>query len=141
MKKIILLTALIIGFLAAHGVQAAGTIKIAETPAFKVETKAINRISGTNKTRFDFNTIQSLPLKVSQWKLRVWCDKGAQVSFGKAVENVCGKVVAVPVTAVTNFSLVMAKTNTQGSSGFSFKLKGYDKNGKWVESADKAFRL
>ena len=107
---------------------------------FEVEVKDINKISNTNTTRFNFETTNiKNRSSIGHFKIRVWCEKGITVGVNNINDNSCGKAVTLDNQTADTFSLFL-KNDTLKTIGFSFKLKAYDKNGKWLYSEKESFK-
>ncbi|HLP43703.1 MAG TPA: hypothetical protein VK145_00275 [Candidatus Nanoarchaeia archaeon] len=144
MKKIILVAVVVFASLFAPYAQAAtaNVIKISNKASFDVNLKAVNKIAFTNKAKFDFEVANVVnPTNIATWKMRVSCDGKIDVGFNQTTPNICGKLITIPVAQAKNFSLYMTRQEVKSKGvGFSFKLKAYDKNGKWLHSEEERIR-
>ncbi|MDQ3089589.1 MAG: hypothetical protein M3Q24_00340 [bacterium] len=147
MKKIII-AMLALSFLGIPQgkVNAQGTVVITplasssqKVGSFEVNTKGIYKILNTNITRFDFETNEIADIeKIGYWKIRITCEENANVSAA-GMMNHCGQALNfLPGQTPSAFSLFLTKSKDEDVK-FSFKLKAYDKAGKWLNSEKKAF--
>jgi hypothetical protein len=108
--------------------------------AFDIKVSEIGKVNGTNQTRFSFQPITvANPQNIDHWKIRVYCENGINVSVNAFNTNGCGKATQLATTTDNKFSVTLSNPTTH-TVGFSFKLKAYDKNGKWLHTERQAFR-
>lgn len=115
------------------------TVYASEIP-FSVETSSILRASVVDDVRFDFKTkgIKDFS-NVSYFKMRTYCeDPSIRLNLVNFEGNRCGNAVRLDKASATSFSLILDNP-TNNSVNFSFKLKAYDKNGKWIHTEKKSF--
>ena len=111
----------------------------AANPSFSVKPTGILRSTMTDNVEFNFSTI--IPKDSSQiayFKLRTYCDKSIRVSLTGFEGNRCGTAARIEKNYIEFFSLTLDNP-TNHSVNFSFKLKAYDKNGKWIHTEKKSF--
>jgi hypothetical protein len=114
-------------------------VSLKEASLFKIKTAGINKIANTPNTRFDFVVSDiATPNTIGYWKLRVWCEKGVKVLLDSISGDRCGEAIDMRSIPQNMFSLSM-NNNTGKTLSFSFKLKAYDVNGKWLHSERAGF--
>ena len=108
--------------------------------SFGVEVTTINKILSTGATQFNFEPVNiKNNASIDHWKIRVYCEDAIIIRVNGLTENSCGKAVQVANTANNKFFVSMMNP-TGKTTGFSFKLKAYDKNGRWLHSEKESFR-
>lgn len=111
----------------------------AEKVDFDIEVVDITKILTTGNTIFNFSTVNVVNEDaIDHFKIRVYCKEKFTLKFNALVENSCGKVIKIPKAQKDAFSLDM-KNETGNRVNFSFKLKAYDKDGKWLHSEKQSF--
>jgi hypothetical protein len=141
MKTKFIVTLGIFVFLFALRVDAATTIQAKPTKTtFETSVIDISDVKGINKTKFDFKVDAiTNPQNISYWKVRSYCDKEMNINITASSTNDCGKAVKLNSLKDNAFSTFF-KNNSNEMKKFSFKLKAYDKNGKWLHTEKEAFR-
>lgn len=108
-------------------------------PLFDLQTKSINKIAGSDITRFDLGPVDITNIQnIDHWKVRLFCDKHLIVKVNSSEINNCGQAVKIMNTTNNDFSLFF-KNNKNISSKLSVKLKAYDKAGKWLHTDNQNF--
>jgi hypothetical protein len=130
-----LIACTIIGY--AVSAEAADT---ANATKFDVRTLGASTDEVTKNVLFSFQPTDVVNAQnIAYWKVRSYCGLGMELSVNKAKEDHCGKAVTLPVTLSNSFSLLYNNNSSQ-MKNFSFKLKAYDKNGKWLHTVKRSFR-
>lgn len=107
---------------------------------FDVRTIGASRDKVTKNTIFRFQPVDIVnPQNIAYWKVRSYCDLGMELTVNDAKVDHCGQAVDLPVTLSNSFSLEYDNRSNQ-MKNFSFKLKAYDKNGKWLHTVKKSFK-
>ena len=110
-----------------------------EEALFGVNLKEINKIQGTNTLQLEFETVDMKPnTGIDHWKIRMWCEGNVQVGLTR-LNNHCEQVVTIPAASVRDFMIFATKVKGERTE-FSFKLKAYDKAGKWLHSEEERFQ-
>lgn len=111
-----------------------------ETEAtFETKTLSILDIKDTNMTWFAFGiTTPSSQDIITNWKVRLYCDEDIALGVNNLQSNDCGTAVSLPGDSSV-FALTL-QNETDSIVKFSFKLKGYDKDGNWVATAQQSFQ-
>ncbi len=105
------------------------------TKSFSVNPVLISKIKNSDITRFNFKT-EIYNDDVVSWKIRFTCTKNVRLSLTNSGDDVCHTA-----QKLTNKDFdVYFKNTSNYTAPFSFKLKGYDVNGKWVYSDKKTFQ-
>ena len=108
--------------------------------SFDVKTIGVKTDSVTKNTLFSFQPVDiANPQNIAYWKVRSYCGLGMELSVNGVKEDHCGTAVTLPVTLSNTFSLLYNNNSSQMKQ-FSFKLKAYDKNGKWLDTVERNFR-
>ncbi len=68
----------------------------------------------------------------------MYCDKKISLNTVNNDENKCGQAVTSSTSTLSVFSLFFNSSENQMHK-FSFKLKAYDVNGKWLHTEKKSF--
>lgn len=102
--------------------------------SFDIKMFEIGKITGTEKTSFSFEpTNIKNSQEINHWKIRVYCTDPITITMSSLIENLCGKAVRMENSVINKFSLALLN-QTQNTVGFSFKLKAYNKEGKWLHT-------
>lgn len=121
-------------------ISVSGATVVEKEGLFDVSLSKAATSASTGQTRFDFVVTDIKPAPViSYWKIRVWCEKGVSIFLVGSEGNRCGQAVDITSFPKNSFSLSM-DNRTGKTTGFSFKLKAYDLNGKWLHSEKESFR-
>lgn len=107
--------------------------------SFSIKLKEVNKIFGTNTYRFDFETKVASNSGVTHWEVRIWCEDGVTVGFNQNILDQCNQGNVVLDQNPESFLVFLNKSKDEERAKFSFKLKGFDKDGKWVHSEKKSF--
>ena len=121
---------------------AASTISVETTSpvSFGVDITDINKMLSTGLTRFDFKIVDVVNGSlIDHWKIRISCEKQVSVTVDNQSQNGCGKAIEISPASIDDFSVSLSNP-TKKTVGFSFKLKAYDVNGKWLHSEKESFR-
>lgn len=138
MKKQILGLACALFLASAFVVQAAEVAS--NKTSFDIGITGISNIPTVEDILFGFKPIHLVNTQnIASWKVRVYCDKSMKMAVNQANKDHCGQAVTIPATTAQNFSVTF-KNGTADMKDFSFKLKAYDKNGKWLHTATKNLR-
>lgn len=133
---------MIIGFIAPQISVAAVIIQpINELRPFVIKNTAITRIAGTDQTRFDFTPANVIDdSSIGYWRVRVYCGENAAVRLTPNGEDFCGKAIKNQNTDDDRFSLYF-ENDSDELTDFSFKLKAYDHNHRWLHSERMGFKI
>lgn len=106
---------------------------------FTVDLKGVNRITDTNVYRFDFKTNSAVNKGIQQWEIRMWCEDGITVSFNKKGVDQCNSGNITVEQTPDFFSIFLTKSQINKRTNFSFKLKAFGADGRWLHSEKRAF--
>lgn len=115
------------------------SVKASES--FDIEILQIIKNLKEDETRFYFKPSSVVaPQNIGYWKVRIYCEDGAkELRINDIAGNSCGKVSDIATTSI-NSSFITFVNKTDKTTGFSFKLKSYNKEGKWLHTEKKSFR-
>ncbi len=129
-------------FLPIFTIQAQTTYSVnsEDEQLFTVETGGIRKVSDTDITEFKMDVFKNdSENTISYWKVRSYCETGVKVNVNILGTNSdCGKAVTINRGDLKSFP-VFFDPSKNTISKFSFKLKAYDVNGKWLHTEKKAF--
>jgi hypothetical protein len=110
-----------------------------EVPFFETKIQNISSIEGTNLTLFYFSPISIQDnSKISKWKVRFYCDEDMSMRFIDLNKDNCNKAVDFANTDNKDFFILFENKSTEMKS-FTFALKAYDKDGKWIHTDRNSF--
>jgi hypothetical protein len=113
---------------------------VVDQPLFSIGNISISKLFANSEARVNFSPINIInEQNIGYWRVRVYCEGGATVKFADGAAA-CGKAILVPNTDKDAFS-IFAKNKSEELSRFYFKLKAYDKNGKWLHTETKGFKI
>lgn len=101
---------------------------------FDVDIKKVVSIDGTNLTLFYFapTDIQD-NAKIANWKVRFYCDEDMSMRFIDVSKDSCNKAVSF-VNSNNLPGFILFENKTPDTKQFTFALKAYDKDGKWIHT-------
>ncbi len=104
------------------------------TPFFETKVQKISAIEGADMTLFYFSPEEIKDnSKIASWKVRFYCDKDMTMRFIDISNDSCNKAISFANSNnLPNYILFQNKN--QDTKKFSFALKAYDKNGKWIHT-------
>jgi hypothetical protein len=105
-----------------------------EVPFFETKIQQIAGVEGTDLTLFYFSPVGIQDnSKIASWKVRFYCDEDMSMRFIDVSKDNCNKAVSFANTAnLPNF--ILFENKNQETKKFTFALKAYDKNGKWIHT-------
>lgn len=107
---------------------------------YEIQTNEILKFVSSGITTFNFKPINiTNSNKIDHWKVLVYCDEDVSVTVNNLKGNNCGQKMPISGGSLENFSLSLSNP-TDKKIFFSFKLKAYDKDGRWLHSESKVFR-
>jgi hypothetical protein len=143
MKKIIILSIFAAMLLTPFTSNAEIRPSVSVGSLFEVNMSGANKIKDSDATLFNFDIANLKNAdKIGSFKMRIWCGEGVsvQTDFSASIDfNECGKLVDMGTSTINKFALTF-NNNAQKIAPFSFKLKAYDRNGKWLHSVKKSFQ-
>ncbi len=99
---------------------------------FDVDIKKIVGIEGTDLTLFYFSPINIKDdLKIKSWKVRFYCEDDMTMRFIDVSKDSCNKAVSYQNSDKKD-SFILFENKTESSKKFTFAVKAYDENGKWI---------
>ena len=111
----------------------AGTIDIT-IPFFETKIQKISSIQGTNLTLFYFSPVNIYDnSKIASWKVRFYCDENMSMRFIDLNKDNCNKAVDFANTASKSY-FILFENDSDDIKKFTFALKAYDKEGKWIHT-------
>ena len=126
-----------VAFTAALSADAATS---ATSTSFDIRTIGVSTDKVTKDTLFMFQPTDIVNgQNIAYWKVRSYCDMGMELSVNMAKEDHCGTAVTLPVTLSNSFS-ILYDNRSNIMKEFSFKLKAYDRNGKWLHTVTRNYR-
>lgn len=110
-----------------------------EKPLFDVKVEKIVSLEGTNLSLFYFSPkdIQDNS-KIDSWKVRFYCDKDMNMKFVDLAKDSCNTAVSFKNSS-TLPNIILFQNENDGNKKFTFALKAYDKNGKWLHTKKSNF--
>lgn len=106
---------------------------------FDVDIKKVTEIEGTNLSLFYFSPVDIKDeSKISSWKVRFYCDKDMSMRFIDVSKDSCNKAVSFANSESKDF-FILFENKTPELKQFTFALKAYDKNGKWIHTKKSNF--
>lgn len=115
-------------------------ISKAEIPvSFNIQFGEIKKDDSGKTTHFNFRTMNITNSdQIGHWELRTWCEGDLSIKVSSALDEMCNKVAFLNTEQAKNFDLSMTN-NTSERARFSFKLKAFDHNDRWLYSERKNF--
>ncbi len=105
-----------------------------EVPFFETKIQKIAALEGTDMTLFYFSPVEIQDnSKIASWKVRFYCDEYMTMRFVDVSKDNCNK--AVSFTNSSNLpNFILFENKNQEQKKFTFALKAYDKDGKWIHT-------
>lgn len=101
---------------------------------FDVDIKKVVNIEGTDLTLFYFSpTGIKDNSKIASWKVRFYCDEDMSMRFIDVSKDSCNKAVSF-VNSADLPGFILFENKTPDTKRFTFALKAYDKDGKWIHT-------
>ena len=118
----------------------AADVKTTDQNYFSVETKLMESTQNKKQKNFSVRVVPN-DTRINAWKVRFFCDEKFAINIAGSSDNMCGDVADLTSSQINNFLFSTLKRKNDASLGeFSFKVKAYDANGRWLHTEEKIFR-
>ena len=108
--------------------------------SFQLKTNEVLEMKNSKDDIFNFE-VTKVSKNIDHWKLLVACDDGLSVLYEDDISNICNNAVKIESFRNQKFYLTFRNNQiTDNFVNFSFRLKAYDKEDRWLQTEKKSFK-